>query len=417
MFGSTVDIREQDEVVIDGRQVCIVDDDELYRAHIGLLLAQKKLNVVEAADTAGLQAILDRRMPDCILLDYNLVSENGLFIVDRLKQRYADLAPIVMVSGDETQRTAVRAFRAGVTDYVAKRSLRLEELTAAVRRAIGLRIREEVREQELARLRRNARFDEQTGLLMRSALDERLALALDTARRIARPCALVGFRIARLGEVQDRFGLVATDRILRLFGQKLRELGRSTDLCGVWDRGTFVFVIESDVTPKTLAAFVQRILDNATLEVDLAAVHLSLSAVAASVVGPDDGDGPEILAAALDHRLAEAIRAFGESVTATTDWVRLPDAAGSSPAVLGQERRRTQRMRTLKQGRIYLNNLQSTIDCTVRNLSSGGAGLRLMGPTAIPEFFRLKISDSGTIRKVRKCWHLNNDLGVEFVSD
>ncbi len=417
MQTTVIDTRDTAEVVIGGRQICIVDDDELYRAHVATLLAQKNLWVVEAADTSELQEILDRRMPDCILLDYDLVSENGLFIIDRLKQRYGDLSPIIMISGDETQRTAVRAFRAGVVDYVGKRGMRLEDLVVAIRRAIGLKIRDEAREQEMERLRRNAHFDEQTGLLMRPALEERLARAVDTTRRVGRPCGLVGFRIPRLQEVQDRFGLVATDRILRTFGQRLRELARSGDLCGVWDRGMFVFVVDADASPKAVASFVQRIREKATLEVDLAAAHLTLTVVAASAVAPDDAETADGLVGVLDGRMAEALRAFGESDGDAKTWVRLPEASTASPAASGQERRRAPRMRTLKQGRIYLNGLQATIDCTVRNLSAGGAGLRLMGPTAIPEFFRLKISDTGTVRNVRKCWHLNNDLGVEFIPD
>lgn len=417
MTTEAIDLTDRNDIVLDGRLICVVDDDELYRAHIAALLEQKNLRVVEAAGTTELHDILDRGMPDCILLDYNLLSENGLFIVDRLKQRYSALAPVVMVSADETQRTTIRAFRAGVADYVSKRGLRQEELVSAVRRAIGLRIREGGRERELERLRHNARFDEQTGLLMRAALDERLPLVLGTARRLGRPCALVGFRIVHLLEVQDRFGVVAADRVLRIFGQKLRDLIRSTDLCGVWDRGTFAFVIDSDASPRALSTFIRRVSDNLAIEVDLAAAHLGLSTVAASALGPDEADTPEELCALLDERLAEATRVFGENATASTDWIRQPEEMSASPETGAPERRHQPRMRTLKQGRIYLNNLQSTIDCTVRNLSSAGAGLRLMGPTAIPEFFRLKISDSGAIRRVRKCWHLNNDLGVEFLSD
>jgi two-component system cell cycle response regulator len=415
MTAATIDGRETGDVVLDGRRVCIVDDDELYRARIALMLGQKNLRTLEAADTNELQAVLDRQMPDCILLDYNLVSENGLFAVERLRQRYASLAPIVMVSADETQRTAVRAFRAGVTDYVAKRHMNMEELTSAVRRAIGLRIREEAREQELLRMRRNTAFDELTGLLTRAGLEERLR-QIDAAARSQRRCyGLVALRVTRIDEVLDRFGVVATDRTLRAFGTRLRDLVRATDLCGTWTRGTFLYVVDAFTSPLSFKAVVTRLAAQTGFRIDLAAAHLDMKVVVAGALHPDDGASLEELLAGLEARLDAETRSFIESATGAADWVLLPGTPSEGPAEAPTERRRERRMRTLKQGRIYLDGLQSTIDCTVRNLSSGGAGLRLPAPTAIPEYFRLRISESGPLRHVRKCWHLNNDLGVEFL--
>jgi len=409
------DVKESPEVVLDGRRVCIVDDDELYRARIGLMLGQKNLRTLEAEDTNALQAILDRGMPDCILLDYNLVSENGLFAVERLRQRYAALAPIVMVSADETQRTAVRAFRAGVTDYISKRQLSLDELSTAVKRAIGLRIRDEAREQELERLRRNTTFDDLTGLLTRHGLEERLAQVDRIARARRRSYGLVALRVTRIDEVLDRFGIVATDRTLRAFGNKLRDLVRSTDLCGSWARGTFLYVVDAVNSPAGFQAVVARLSSQTNFEIDLASAHLGIRVVTAHALHPDDGATLEELLAGLEARLEAETRSFYESAAGAADWVLLPGTGAEGGREEATERRRERRMRTLKQGRIYLDGLQSTIDCTVRNLSSGGAGLRLPGPTAIPEFFRLRISESGAIRQVRKCWHLNNDLGVEFL--
>ena len=411
-----IDIRDRDDVVLDGRRVLLVDDDELSRAQISALLAQKNLRVVEAADGANLQEILDHHMPACILLDYNLVSENGLFVVERLRQRYASLAPIVMISADETQRTAVRAFRAGVADFITKRGLRLDELVGAVRRAIAQRTQDEVRDRELDRLRKNASFDEQTGLLLRQALEDRLQSIAEAAHRGGRFWGIAALNLARVAEIQDRFGVVAADRIIRAFGKKLRSLVRAADLCGVWDRGTFLLVVDFEVSSQSFPALIERVREQSTLEIDLAAAHLSLTPITASAFCPDDGTTAADLVARLEERLGAAKQTFATTATAAADWVRLPGAADEEERAQ-RERRQETRLRTLKQGRIVLEGLHSTIDCTVRNLSPRGAGLRLMGPMAVPEFFRLRISDSGALRKVRKRWHQNNDVGVEFVSD
>lgn len=409
-----LDLRERDDVVLDGRQICIVDDDELFCGQVAALLGQKHLRVVQASSTAALQQLLDRRMPDCILLDYNLIQENGLFVIERLRQCYPHLAPVVMISADETQRTAIRAFRAGVADFVPKRNLRLDDLVVAIRRAIAVRIRDEVRDYEIERLRSNAHFDEQTGLHLKVALTERIALIAETARRLRRHYGLVAFHVTRIIEVQDRFGVMAADRILRAFGRKLRDLVRASDVVGVWSRGTFLCIVDVDATPEALSAFRQRIAEQLVIDVDLAAAHLTLSVVGAEALHPDDGETPEAVIAMLETRLGEELAAHA-ATAADTDWVRLP--APVQPGNDARERRRAPRQRTLKQGRICLNEMFSTIDCTIRNLSNGGAALRLMGPAAIPEHFRLQIVETGVVRKVRKAWHVSLDLGVEFLPD
>ena len=156
----------------------------------------------------------------------------------------------------------------------------------------------------------------------------------------------------------------------------------------------------------------RRLGGQAAFEVDIAAAHVAVRVVAAGALHPDDGASLGDLLGVVESRLADELRAFRESATGAADWVMLPSEkpdAGAEPT----ERRREPRLRTLKQGRIQLDGLPSIIECMVRNVSANGAGLRLTTPTAIPEFFSLRISN-GEPRRVRKCWHHNTDLGVEF---
>lgn len=77
----------------------------------------------------------------------------------------------------------------------------------------------------------------------------------------------------------------------------------------------------------------------------------------------------------------------------------------------GEEKRQDHRRRTLKEGRIALNNW-STIDCVIRDLSSGGAHLRFSGPTTLPDTFRLIIVKEGTTLPVKLLWQRGLSAGV-----
>ncbi len=78
------------------------------------------------------------------------------------------------------------------------------------------------------------------------------------------------------------------------------------------------------------------------------------------------------------------------------------------------ERRRQPRTRTLKAARILLNHHQSSIDCTIRNLSLSGARLEVASSLGIPERFDLIFNADQSIRPCRMVWHKEKQLGVEF---
>ena len=81
-----------------------------------------------------------------------------------------------------------------------------------------------------------------------------------------------------------------------------------------------------------------------------------------------------------------------------------------------EERRATIRHRTLKVGKIAINDGFSVIDCTVRNLSETGALLRVVSVVGIPDQFVLIISDN----QKHNCTVVRRtatDIGVTFLPE
>ena len=78
------------------------------------------------------------------------------------------------------------------------------------------------------------------------------------------------------------------------------------------------------------------------------------------------------------------------------------------------ERRRAKRSTTLKKGKIVFNNAMCTVECTIKDLSTTGAGLELPLWEDLPEDFTLVIA-GGASRQCEVAWSSNNRLGVQFV--
>jgi len=76
--------------------------------------------------------------------------------------------------------------------------------------------------------------------------------------------------------------------------------------------------------------------------------------------------------------------------------------------------RRTQRSRVLRGGVISYRHLGTTIDCTVRDLSLGGACLTVRSPAGIPNEFDLMLDRDKLTRHCRVAWRGADRIGVAF---
>ena len=81
---------------------------------------------------------------------------------------------------------------------------------------------------------------------------------------------------------------------------------------------------------------------------------------------------------------------------------------------MNDERRQDHRNRTLKGGKITVNDGFSTFDCTVRNLNDQGAKLVVASIIGIPKMFGLTMND-GRKYSCEAVWHTETEIGVRFL--
>ena len=78
------------------------------------------------------------------------------------------------------------------------------------------------------------------------------------------------------------------------------------------------------------------------------------------------------------------------------------------------EHRAGQRRRMLKQAQIVTNTGHSTLDCLVRDMSLGGARLKVENGLAVPASFELRLVTEDTCVQVQVVWRKSNEVGVRF---
>lgn len=101
--------------------ILVVEDETAIRKMLVMILQQYDFNVLEAADVAQAQTILEDTFPDLILLDWMLPRITGDEWTRRLKSsdNFRDL-PIILVTAKGEESDKIRGLDIGADDYVTK---------------------------------------------------------------------------------------------------------------------------------------------------------------------------------------------------------------------------------------------------------------------------------------------------------
>lgn len=136
-------------------RILVVDDNPadrlLYRKSLPAN-ADRLFEIAEADNGDAALAVCRAHRPDCIVLDFNMPSIDGLEFMSALKREFGDLpCPIVMLTGVRDERTAVKAMKSGAADYIPKSDNIADALERAIMGAIEKsRMRRQIEEQRVA---------------------------------------------------------------------------------------------------------------------------------------------------------------------------------------------------------------------------------------------------------------------------
>jgi two-component system phosphate regulon response regulator OmpR len=99
-------------------RLLVVDDDASVRDMLREYMGSHGFTVSEAESGPQMREVLDRELPDVVLLDVRLPGEDGLSLARFLRERYDVGIIMVTASGDVVDR--VVGLEVGADDYVAK---------------------------------------------------------------------------------------------------------------------------------------------------------------------------------------------------------------------------------------------------------------------------------------------------------
>ena len=283
-------------------RILIAEDDLTSRLMLTALL--KKWGYAPEATENGRQAWERLQQPDApklVLLDWNMPEMDGLEVTHNVRNLGGSEPPyIILLTARGEKRDVVRGLAAGANDYVQK-PYDQDELRARVE--VGRRMVE--LQQALAQA---AMHDPLTGVLNRGAALELLQKEISRAQRGATPLAVGMLDVDHFKQVNDTYGHLAGDDLLRGFTRRLQAALRASDYLGRYGGDEFL-VVAPGIAPGDVAAVFSRLcagVAHTAYETRAGTLSISVSLGVASL-GAESGE--DALLAAADAALYQAKQA------------------------------------------------------------------------------------------------------------
>ena len=233
------------------KSILIIDDNKVNLATARMVL-RDEYKIIPV--TSGVQALIYLEKNDCdiILLDINMPEMDGFETLKKIRaMQHCQNIPVIFLTADSDAETETRCFHEGAIDFIVKpfvpevmrsrigRALELEEL----RRSLADRLEQKTR--EASDMKSKSCQDALTGLWNRIYTEE----AVNELLSQGVPGVLLMMDMDNFKIINDSFGHIAGDRILRMFADTLRDVFNEGDiLCRIG--GDEFMVFARDITAR-----------------------------------------------------------------------------------------------------------------------------------------------------------------------
>jgi two-component system, cell cycle response regulator len=289
-------------------RVLVVQADESARASQSDLLSGAELTVAAAASGAEAIERLREGAPDLVVLGRSLPDMDGLDLLPRLKGAHDQFTPVLIASHRSATAERVLGLQMGADDYLAL-PCDPDELLARVRALLRVK---EMHDRVLSIQRELERLvvsDPLTGLYNRRYLVDRLGQEMNRVDRYGGRLAFAMVDLDGFKPVNDKYGHVFGDRLLRAVAAEISRSLRTPDVAARYGGDEFAVIL-----PQTQPEGALRVCERIRKAVELVALNagdapVSVTATLGVADYPAEGvSGAEELIHAADEALYGAKR-------------------------------------------------------------------------------------------------------------
>ncbi len=238
--------------------VLIVDDSRAIRSWLSRQLTARSFTVVEADNGAAAVRQARAARPDIVLLDVDMPEMDGhqALAVMRADPALEGL-PVIFLTGRAGTDDVVEGLQLGAQDYLRK-PCEPAELIARVRTVLRMKARQDELHRRNDELSAETSTDELTGLPNRRALGRLLPQLVERARSRGERVGVLVVDIDHFKQVNDSYGHLIGDVVLRTVARRLRSGLRQEQVVGRWGGEEFL-VLAADSSLDDAARVAERL--------------------------------------------------------------------------------------------------------------------------------------------------------------
>lgn len=305
-------------------RVLIVEDDELLRQRLELLLTQAGFETRSAHSLDQAREIVQRESLHIAIIDRNLNGEDGAVLCQEMRTRTSEgYVYIFLLTIRDSSSDVLSGLEAGADDYLSK-NIPDAELIARLRSASRIVRLERSLRIALEDKTRAAETDALTHVFNRRYFEKQIAREWRRAVRFGQRLSLLMLDIDHFKHVNDTVGHGAGDEVLQGFARRLRMgLPRAIDWIARMGGEEFVVVLpETDLAgARTVAERLRHAVQAQAIATSSGSIAITVSIGVASMghLPVDQTADPAALLDQADLHLYRSKLAGRNRVTAPND--------------------------------------------------------------------------------------------------
>jgi diguanylate cyclase (GGDEF)-like protein len=294
-----------------------VQAEQAERAVQRALFTEAGMSVVEACSGAEALDFLATDRPDLVVLGRTLPDMDGLDLLPRFKSGELDFVPVLVASHRGETAERVRGLQLGADDYIPRPCDPAEFLARAKALLRTKQAHDRIRKLQIT-LEQMVVSDPLTGLHNRRYLMDRMTQEMQRSDRHGEPLALAMIDLDAFKPINDQFGHVLGDKVLRAVGSAISKSVRVSDIAARYGGDEFAVILPQ--TPAEGAMRVcERLLRNISeviLQDETGKTFRITASLGLAYYPADDVETPEDLVHSADGALYGAKRSGKNRYTA-----------------------------------------------------------------------------------------------------
>lgn len=271
-----------------GYYIVIIDGDLKATRYLSKHLKDAGFYVRSANSPEEAEEVINEKIPDVILIDLSFKDQAGNSFISQIKSNAkCSRIPIIALSGSfESFEECDYCQLLNLNDFIRK-PIHIAEALTRINAQIKImevqnRLKQKNKElmEKASRLEQAVKTDELTGLYNKKYILEILGTEIQRSARYRKPLSVIMLDIDNFKNINDTYGHLAGDNVLKQVAEIIRSSIREIDFAGRYGGEEFIIVApETSLSGALrLAERIRYNLENSCLHLDNKSIFTTISA-------------------------------------------------------------------------------------------------------------------------------------------